>query len=357
MKVRAKNANRVLLADIAAAAGVSIPTVSHVLSNRASQKRISRSLEAKIKKIAERIGYRPNLIARSLSTRKSQTIGFLVPNLGKSFYPAILAQAHKRLREQGYLMLLANHYMDPQLFHEEINALMQRSVDAVILGPIPNSGDQANRALEDLMAQCPVIALEWNAPGCDCILNHPQTLGRDAAEYLLEKGATRALTPIITGNHHLLLHGSSKIAKERYQAFQSRFCSQTGNQSDIWTVPSPEDLISRIQKMGSQKYLEKFDSFFFPQRFSGELFLEEIQEIGWDVSHKFAVMISGEAYFPSLRRRVAILHQDPTPMGEYLAERTLLRVQNHDLAPEIIDVPARILERLQNTRSFLAAAA
>lgn len=69
-------ARRIGIKDVAAAAGVSTATVSHVL-NRVEGKRISQETQQRIWRVAEELGYAPNSLARALKTQRSQTIGFV----------------------------------------------------------------------------------------------------------------------------------------------------------------------------------------------------------------------------------------------------------------------------------------
>ena len=77
----------VTLKDIAERAGVTSATVSMVINNKPN---ISEATRRKVLKIAKELNYYPNVIARGLATRKSNSIGVIVPNLASSFVVRIL---------------------------------------------------------------------------------------------------------------------------------------------------------------------------------------------------------------------------------------------------------------------------
>lgn len=335
---------RVRLADIAKVAKVTIPTVSHVLAGRARTKRISEALEKRIQEIARRLGYRPNLLARSLITQRSMTIGILVANLGESFYPAVMARLHHQVRQHGYLLLFTNHYCDAKLFREEVHALQQRSVDAIVLGPVPEPIKDV-REICEMAEQCPVVAFEWSHPALDCVLNSAKALGRTAADYLLGKGVRKVLA-ISLEEKEGMLHGLPSVLEERLKWFQKRFESRVRNTVTIWRMTNAEDLVERLIQALSANELTEFDGFFFPKKLAGELFLNETLHIQPDLLGRETILISGEAFRPSLRRHMAVLYQDPSVIGDRLAEKLLARIENRQLKPETLDVPAELLERI-----------
>lgn len=335
---------RVRLADIAEVAQVTIPTVSHVLAGRARSKRISEALEKRIQDIALQLGYRPNLLARSLITQRSMTIGILVANLGESFYPAVMARLHYQMRQHGYLLLFTNHYMDAKLFREEVNALQQRSVDAIVLGPVPDEVKEL-REIGNLAAQCPVVGFEWSHPALDCVLNSAKTLGQAAADYLLGKGVRKVLAISLVEDEGML-HGLPGVLAERLKWFQKRFESQSRNKVTVWQMNNAEELVERLGRSLAANALQEFDGFFFPKKLSGELFLNETIHLQPDLLKREAILISGEAFRPSLRRHIAVLYQDPSTIGDRLAEKLLARIENRQLKPATIDIPAELLERI-----------
>src|SRR5438046_9616405 len=90
---------------IAGELGVSITTVSKVLNSRSD---IGTATRARVlAKIAE-LGYRPNVIARSLTTRRTRSLGIVVPDLLHSFFVEIVSGIDVVARSRGYGLLLCS---------------------------------------------------------------------------------------------------------------------------------------------------------------------------------------------------------------------------------------------------------
>ncbi len=81
---------RVTLKDIALRGNVSAKTVSRVINN---EPMVSRETRAKIKKIIDKLGYQPNFIARGLKKGKTNTIGFIVPDIVNPAFPELVRGA------------------------------------------------------------------------------------------------------------------------------------------------------------------------------------------------------------------------------------------------------------------------
>jgi LacI family transcriptional regulator len=91
------------LADVAASAGVSASTASRALNGRGE---LSAATRAAVIEAAERLGFQPSLLARSLRTRRTYTVGFVVPDVASPFYAASLKGAQGALQTAQYRVLL-----------------------------------------------------------------------------------------------------------------------------------------------------------------------------------------------------------------------------------------------------------
>jgi DNA-binding LacI/PurR family transcriptional regulator len=115
--------------DVARVAGVSQSAVSRAFSAGTS---ISNRTLAKVEKAARELGYRPNAIARMLSTSRSQLVGVVIPPLDNSFYPAMLEALSAAFGRIGYRLLLftsqSQQYFDPLL-----SEVLSSRVDALVM--------------------------------------------------------------------------------------------------------------------------------------------------------------------------------------------------------------------------------
>lgn len=100
-------APRATLADVAAAAGVDVSTVSRVLRG-AGGHRVSEATRERVFGSAESLGYRPNLLARGLRTARTFTLGIAVPQLENPVFPEIILGAEAAARDRGYSLLISH---------------------------------------------------------------------------------------------------------------------------------------------------------------------------------------------------------------------------------------------------------
>lgn len=119
---------------VAEKAGVSRATVSHVVNGR--HERVSKKTRERVLKVMDDLGYSPNLIARSMKTRRSQTIGIIIEGLAEGWFTQIILGMEEMLRQNGYQILLGsispNSY-DQNDLAEAINLLLWRRVEGIII--------------------------------------------------------------------------------------------------------------------------------------------------------------------------------------------------------------------------------
>jgi LacI family transcriptional regulator len=121
---------RVNIADVAREAGVSAQTVSRALNNKGE---ISAETRVRVLEIVERLGYRPNTLARGLVTQKTSTLGLVVPDIANPFFSEVARGAEDAAYQAGYSMLLCNAMEDPAREVEALRTLEAQRVDGIIL--------------------------------------------------------------------------------------------------------------------------------------------------------------------------------------------------------------------------------
>ena len=134
----------VTLEEIAKATGFSVPTVSRALTN--STYPVNPTTRQRIVEVAQAMGYKPNLSARSLRTDQTNTIGVIVDDILSPFVPPIVRGIQDYLKEYDYLSLIVNSDWDPELEQDAINTLVSRPVDGLIF--VEYSHRTVNETLE-----------------------------------------------------------------------------------------------------------------------------------------------------------------------------------------------------------------
>ncbi|WP_300348043.1 LacI family DNA-binding transcriptional regulator [Clostridium sp.] len=125
------------LLDIAKAVNVSKTTVSMVLNNKKIN--VSKETREKIFKAAKDMNYIPNIVARSLSTRKSYTIGMIIPDIQNPFFSEMAKAIEIEGEKQGYSMILCNTFNDEKKEEEYLRLLISKLVDGVIIAACGNN--------------------------------------------------------------------------------------------------------------------------------------------------------------------------------------------------------------------------
>ena len=115
--------------DVAKMAGVSIATVSRVLNDIDV---VNEDTKEKVLNAIKELGYRPNIIARSLKTQRTKTIGILIPDISSQFYPEIVRGAEDVANIYDYNVILCNSDFDVEKEKEYLRVLREKMVDGVI---------------------------------------------------------------------------------------------------------------------------------------------------------------------------------------------------------------------------------
>ena len=118
--------------DVARLAGVHPSTVSRVL-NPATRSMVSARLAEEILRIAAEIGYRRNPLASGLRTRKTYTVGIIIPDLTNPVFPPIVRGAERALDARGYIAILADSGSSDRSEAEIVENMRARDVDGLIL--------------------------------------------------------------------------------------------------------------------------------------------------------------------------------------------------------------------------------
>ncbi len=139
--------------DIARACGVSRGTVDRALNNKP---RISKETKEKILEVSEKMGYRPDLLARSLVKGRSMSIGVVVFDIQNRFFAQLLNSIVNEAKRKNYFVNITIQEEDPDLELQLINRLVDRRNDGIIICPV-NKGQAFIEFLKDL--PIPVIVI------------------------------------------------------------------------------------------------------------------------------------------------------------------------------------------------------
>ncbi len=180
-------AGRATSADVARLAGVSQSAVSRVFTDGASA---SAKTAEKVRKAAEKLGYRPNRLARSLLTGKSFIVGLVVAYLDNYFYPEVLEKLSKTLQQEGYHVLMFMAAQTADNIDDVVEEILEYQVDAIVTASVALSSELADRCLS---AGIPVVQFNrvQERSGFSSVTTDNYLGGAEIARHLIAQGYHR----------------------------------------------------------------------------------------------------------------------------------------------------------------------
>jgi LacI family transcriptional regulator, repressor for deo operon, udp, cdd, tsx, nupC, and nupG len=172
--------------DVARELGMSVATVSRALSRPELLRRETRE---RVMSVVERLGYRPNLLARGLRRGQTRAILLVVPNLSP-FFLEIFAGAEEVARQSGFALLLGNSNRDPEKEKECFDQVANGQADGIILltGQVPSDYAQGKTPLPPIVTVLERLAHHSAVP---VIRTDHRAGAEEATRHLIELGHRR----------------------------------------------------------------------------------------------------------------------------------------------------------------------
>lgn len=127
---RERRTGRTTVHDVAARAGVSIGTVSHVISGR---QHVAPETRQRVEDAMVALGYRPNRIARSLILQHTRTLGMVIPDVANPFFGDLMRGVEEVARERGHSVLFGNSDNDGDQEDRYVEEFIERRVDGLLI--------------------------------------------------------------------------------------------------------------------------------------------------------------------------------------------------------------------------------
>jgi len=174
----------VTITEVAAAAGVSPATVSNVMNNT---RFVSPLLRERVHRAMCELHYEPNVLARSLRSRQTCTIGVIIPDISNPFYGTFSTATEAKAVEAGYTVMLCLSHYDLKLEHAHVKTLTSKQVDGIIIAV---SADNFHAVRYAQQRRIPVVVVDWlmDDKSSDVVTSDNRKGGYLAAKHLLELG-------------------------------------------------------------------------------------------------------------------------------------------------------------------------
>ena len=210
--------------DIARMADVSIATVSMVLNNKDAS--ISPATKERVLQIIKEQNYISNKVARSMVTRRTKTIGLIIPDIANPFFPELARGAEDMASEAGYNIIFCNTDDDLDKEEKYIDMLTSKMVDGIVL---TQSAKRTGYIAGIDRTSIPIILIDRNAENHNIkgkVLVNNEVGAYQAVRHLIEKGYRKIV--LITGESTTRtsldrMLGYKKALKESGIAFNEEY--------------------------------------------------------------------------------------------------------------------------------------
>lgn len=201
--------------DVAERAGVGLSSVSRVLSGHPD---VSAAMRQRVELAAQELGYEVDLLAQSLRSGSTRTVGFVLRDISNPLFANIARRCEQELRRAGYSMLIMSSDGDAEAEASNLGLLRRRRVDGVIASLVSETSPATREALGRLSV--PVVLLDRQVPdlAVSAVLCEHYPAVRRAVEDLLARGHSRVA--MVTGSLEVL------TSRERRRGYLDAFASR-----------------------------------------------------------------------------------------------------------------------------------
>lgn len=186
-----KSRQQTTIHDVARQLGVSSTTVWRALNGSS---RVSAKTRARVEALAKRLNYRPSLVAQTLSTGKTQTLGVVVPMIGNPVHAAVVRGVEQVAFEHEYNIVLCDTDFRADRERTYLDLLARRRVEGVAIVHFVRETDASLEALMNLQQQgAAVVAMQVDAPDPRLMSVVPDNVAaaRAMTEHLIDQGHRR----------------------------------------------------------------------------------------------------------------------------------------------------------------------
>ncbi|PYR24664.1 MAG: LacI family transcriptional regulator [Acidobacteria bacterium] len=330
--------NPTTMKRIAGELGVSITTVSKVLNNHDD---ISEATRTRVLAKVEELGYQPNAVARSLTLRRTHTLGIVIPDLMHSFFVEIIAGIEPVASGRGYGLLLCSSGEEPRKERAELEMLRGRQVDGIVLASsyAPVNTDMLLRLTRLGTALVMIDRDDYPTVKCHRVLTDDEQVGLLATSHLIDCGR-RAIAHI---GGPAIVH-----AKRREKGWREALRAHDIKPADDWIVRGgfmESDGCRAMKRLLTVR--PRIDAVFAANDPAAIGAMKATWEAGMRVPDDIAIVGAGDiAHGDLLRVPLTTVGWSRKDQGRHAAE-LLLKTVEDDAAdePQRVIIPPRLIAR------------
>lgn len=331
----------ITLKDVARLAGLSPITVSRALHN---PKLVKPDTIARVKEAAAAMGYIPNMLAGSLTTKRSQLIAAIVPQLSNSMFAEMVQGLNDELSAHGYQLLLSVSNYSQQKEEDLLTAILSRQPDGIVLTGIQHHASVRKKLLA---TGVPVVeAWDLTPSPIDIAIGFSQErIGEKVAQHLLGKGYKRFASICARDERanrrrlaleaELKLHGVEPLATHHATPPTVLNLGREGLRAILAAGHDPDVVVCSSDVLAQ-----------------GALIEAQAQRIA--VPDQLGIMGFGDFDFAAFTHPpISSVHIDKRAIGAQAARSLIAKIEGRPLAGNVIDVGFRLVER-GTTRAAVA---
>lgn len=317
------------IVDVARAAEVSTGTVSHVLSGA---RYVRPETRARVEQAIGELGYRPSTIARALTSRRTKTVGMVVPDVTNPFFSDLIWQVERALTDSGYALIFGNSANDSERERRYLEGLLERQVDAAVLVVTAEADESLIRRVA---AEVPAVQVDREAVAADAVVGDNAAGTAAAVDHLVSLGHRRIA--LVNGDERL------PTARERRAGFEAALArhglSAVAHESGEFTLESGRALAARALDAGPDAVLAGNDLIAMGV-------INAAAERGLRVPDDLSVVGYDDiAYAAFTSPPLTTVRQPGGEMGSETARLLLSRLDGHDGPPRRVVVHPELVVR------------
>lgn len=319
--------------DVAKAAGVSTATVSRVLSHGAH---VRPEVRERVMEVVEQLSYRPNLLARSLRSQQSSTIGLIVSDIRNPFFTAMSRAVEDTAYEQGFSLMLCNTDENPEKEAIYLNLMHDQNVAGVIFSPTLHMANNFN--VSQITFPTVVVDRAIKDVDVDGVLLDNVDAAYRLSTHLIERGYQ---------NIGILYGETSTTGKERYRGFEKALRAH-----NLSPVAEHVKSVQPKIEMGYAATLkilatgQPLDALFTTNSLLAAGALQAIRERNLTIPDDIALVTFDETTWASLVQPPLTLIAQPTyEIGKTATELLLQRIADPNRATRQVIMKGQLLVR------------
>jgi LacI family transcriptional regulator len=334
----------VRLKDIAQDLNISVVTVSKVLRKHPD---IGPETRQRVLQRIKELNYRPNLAARALVTGRTHTIGLVVPDLVHPFFGQVAKALAGVLRAKGYSLVLSSSDDDPELEQQEIDQLLARRVDVLVVASSQRNGENFRHIQEQ---KTPLILIDRSLEGLHAhfVGVNDVEAGRIATEHLFSAGC-RSLAHI--GGPDVST-AAGRVEGYREVLARRKMKERPGT---VIMREHGDDAGDRTGYLAMKRLLElkpRPDGIFCYNDPTAMGAMKAVLEAGLDVPRDVAIVGCGNVtYADFLRVPLTSVDQQSDQIGERAAKLALSILAQSPIRPKQVVLQPQLVERASTKRA------